>query len=214
MSGASTTSEPAAASPAYPGDELIADARFETTWSTEIGCPPHEVWPWLVQMGYQRAGWYVDAWWDKAINEHFWPRIVAREHRAEHFAGLDHIDEELQTLHIGEVIPDGPPGSAWFTVEILDPPRALVLRSDRHLKLLTPARWHDSKYATHGTFSWAFLLDPLAAGRCRLTIRTRATMTPRFVAALLVPVLELVDRAFVRRMLRGIKRRAEANPPA
>ena len=199
---------------AYPGDALIEDAPFETTWSTEIDCPPRDVWPWLVQMGYQRAGWYIDAWWDKAINEHFWPKVVAPEHQAEHFATLDHLVEDLQHLAVGDIIPDGPAGSAWFTVEIVEPDRALVLLSDRHIELLTPARLQDSSLATHGRFSWAFVLDPLPNDRCRLTIRTRATIAPKLVAGVLVPLLKVVDRLFVKRMLEGIKRRAEGRANA
>ena len=193
----------------YPGDELIAHAPFETTWSAEIDRPASDVWPWLLQMGYQRAGWYIDAWWDKAINKHFWPKIVAEEHRAEHFASLDHLDETLEVLHEGDIVPDGPPGSAWFTVARLDPDRALVLLSDRHIKLMTPKRLQNSSFATHGEFSWAFVLDNLSNSRCRLTIRTRATMTPKAVASVAVPLLKLVDRVFVKAMLRGIKSRVE-----
>ena len=51
----------------YPGDELIPDAPFMATRSIEIECEPSVVWPWLVQMGYQRAGWYIDAWWDSGF---------------------------------------------------------------------------------------------------------------------------------------------------
>ncbi len=197
----------------FPGDALIPDAPFVTTWSIEIGRPAGEVWPWLLQMGYGRGGWYIDTWWDKAINEYVWPVIVAPEHRAEHFASLHHLDDSLQPMQEGDIVPDGPPGSAWFTVAELQPQRALVLLSDRHIELMTPARLQDSSLATHGQFSWAFVLDSLPDARCRLTIRTRATMTPKTIAAIIVPVLKLVDRAFVKAMLDGIKRRVEGQAP-
>jgi hypothetical protein len=199
---------------AQPGDHLIPEAPFQTSWSIEIEQPPAKVWPWLVQMGYERAGWYIDAWWDKTINEHFWPKVVAEEHRADHFRTLDHLVPELQDLAVGDIVPDGPPGSAWFTVEVLEPDRALVLLSDRHIELMTPVRMQDSAIATHGLFSWAFLLDSLGEGSCRLTIRTRATMEPRLVGALIAPLIKVIDRAFVNQMLRGIKRRVEEEHPA
>src|SRR5207248_2421080 len=41
-----------------PGDELIPDAIGALTHAITIRRPPHEVWPWLVQMGAGRAGWY------------------------------------------------------------------------------------------------------------------------------------------------------------
>ena len=41
-----------------PGDELVADPSFNATRAITIDAPPEAVWPWLVQIGYGRAGWY------------------------------------------------------------------------------------------------------------------------------------------------------------
>lgn len=41
-----------------PGDELVREASFNATRAITIGAPPEAVWPWLVQLGYRRAGWY------------------------------------------------------------------------------------------------------------------------------------------------------------
>jgi hypothetical protein len=43
---------------AMPGDELVPDASFNATRAITIEAPPEEVWPWLAQIGYGRAGWY------------------------------------------------------------------------------------------------------------------------------------------------------------
>ncbi|GIH95214.1 hypothetical protein ACFFMN_35570 [Planobispora siamensis] len=48
---------------AMPGDEMIPDGRGPTRAIT-IHAAPHEVWPWLVQIGYGRAGWYSYDWID------------------------------------------------------------------------------------------------------------------------------------------------------
>jgi len=40
------------------GDELLVDPNFNATRAVEIKVPPEQVWPWLVQMGYKRAGLY------------------------------------------------------------------------------------------------------------------------------------------------------------
>jgi len=40
------------------GDELLEDPAFNATRAVEIKVPPEQVWPWLVQMGYKRAGLY------------------------------------------------------------------------------------------------------------------------------------------------------------
>jgi hypothetical protein len=43
---------------AMPGDSLISEPHFAPTRSITIAAPPTAVWPWIVQMGYGRAGWY------------------------------------------------------------------------------------------------------------------------------------------------------------
>ena len=41
-----------------PGDELVDHPSFNTTRAITIDAPPEDVWPWLVQIGYGKAGWY------------------------------------------------------------------------------------------------------------------------------------------------------------
>jgi hypothetical protein len=47
---------------AYPGDELIPGPAHSSTMASTLPAPPERVWPWLAQMGYDRAGWYS---WDR-----------------------------------------------------------------------------------------------------------------------------------------------------
>ena len=42
----------------YPGDELMGEPDFLATRAITIQAPPEEIWPWLIQMGYGRAGFY------------------------------------------------------------------------------------------------------------------------------------------------------------
>ena len=46
-----------------PGDGLIPDAA-STTRAITIAAPAEQVWPWLVQLGYGRGGWYSYDWID------------------------------------------------------------------------------------------------------------------------------------------------------
>lgn len=46
----------------YPGDELVPDAGTSSTMATTLPAPPEQVWPWLLQMGCNRASWYA---WDR-----------------------------------------------------------------------------------------------------------------------------------------------------
>jgi len=49
----------------YPGAEIIPDGHRAATMAVTIEAPPGQVWPWLAQMGYDRAGWYS---WDRLDN--------------------------------------------------------------------------------------------------------------------------------------------------
>lgn len=92
------------------GDDIIPDARARLTHATTIDAPPRDVWPWLVQMGAQRAGWYS---WDFLDNGGV--RSASR------------IIPELQHLAVGDVLPARPTGSEGFEVLRIIPERALVL---------------------------------------------------------------------------------------
>ena len=43
---------------AMPGDDLLLHAHFEATRAISIAAPPDRVWPWIVQIGFRRAGFY------------------------------------------------------------------------------------------------------------------------------------------------------------
>jgi hypothetical protein len=49
-----------------PGDELIPKASFNATRAITIHASPELIWPWIVQMGYRRAGFYTYALLDNA----------------------------------------------------------------------------------------------------------------------------------------------------
>ena len=78
-----------------PGDEIIPNAAM-TTRAISIGCKPEQVWPWLVQIGYGRAGWYSYDWIDNDAR-----------------ASAKRILPEFQELRVGdriEMVPDYGPG--------------------------------------------------------------------------------------------------------
>jgi hypothetical protein len=177
-----------------PGDEIITAPDVVTTHATTIDAPPATVWPWLVQMGWHRAGWYTARWVDRILFPANWPSATR-------------IVPELQHLDVGDVIPDGPPATeCGLTVARLDPERALVLHSTSHL----PKRWRDRGTA-HLDWSWSFVLLPSEDGRrTRFVFRSRWRTAPWWLTLggwlLVVPA----DFVMARDMLRGIRRRAEA----
>ena len=100
-----------------PGDDLVPHATTVMDRAFTLPAPPAEVWPWLVQLGKRRAGWYLPRWVE---------RWLPRSRRA-----VRHVDPRWQGLAVGDVIPDWGGRDATFTVALLDPPRALVHTSRR-----------------------------------------------------------------------------------
>ena len=50
-----------------PGDGLVEDAQIVATHAVTLAAPPEEVWPWLLQVGWHRAGWYTARWVDRLL---------------------------------------------------------------------------------------------------------------------------------------------------
>jgi len=199
-----------------PGDEIVSHPILETTHTVTIDASAEEIWPWLVQMGHYRAGFYADpSWWDKYSDKYL--RSLSRKEVEESGYGfrevpsVDRIIPEFQDLKEGETILDGPPGSAFFTVRLMEPNRALVLYSDSHLRFLVPRSIRENpRYGIFGEFSWAFVLEEKGEGNARLIVRTRAAWGPRLYRALTTPIVLVGGEFFTtRKMLYGIKRRAE-----
>ena len=91
---------------AMPGDELIPGAKSATRAIT-IDATAEQVWPWLVQLGFGKAGWYSYDW----IDNDFKP-------------SADRILPEYQDLRVGDKILMMP--TMGFVVEDIDEPRSIV----------------------------------------------------------------------------------------
>ena len=102
-----------------PGDDVMTHPMLEWTRATTIDVPPEQVWPWLVQMGYGRGGWYT--------NERF-DRIVWHIENP----SADVILPEWQHLAVGDVVPDGPDFAAYFRVKEIRENETIVYHSIRH----------------------------------------------------------------------------------
>jgi pimeloyl-ACP methyl ester carboxylesterase len=169
-----------------PGDELLPAARAEATHQIDILEPPEKVWPWLVQMGRRRGGWYS---WDLLDNGGV--------------PSADHIVPELQKLEVGDILPVKARGEEGFAVLLLDPPRALVLGSPT----LLPGRVGADAHATRAT--WAFALEPLGAVATRLRARVRVDYERSLTASVLTPFVSVLHDMMERKQLRTVKRRVE-----
>lgn len=150
----------------YPGAELVPEGKRGATMAITIDVPPHQVWPWLVQMGGDRAGWYS---WDRLDNGGR-PSAVA-------------VHPEWQDLAVGDSVKyweRGGPVDAW-AVAALEPNRFLALRGLWDLRrgeLLDPMRPRPSFYMEG---LWGFLLNELPDGRTRLVISGYQATRPRWL---------------------------------
>ncbi|HZD87164.1 MAG TPA: SRPBCC family protein [Gaiellaceae bacterium] len=164
------------------GDALIADPTLEETAAVTVDAPPDDIWPWLVQIGYQRGGLYSYDWLDRLFG------ILDRP-------SATRILPELQQLSLGDRISFGREGPTRqeLTVSVLEPPRALAL----------------SARAGGMDWVWQWGLYPIDDERTRLVARSteRVPGNPLWWLA-----LQITDpAAFVmgRKMLLNLKDRAE-----
>ncbi len=178
---------------AMPGDELVPSPKLESTRAIGIDAPPAHVWPWLIQIGQGRAGLYsFDA--------------------LENLVGCDiHSSNTIlpahQHLAVGDLIRLGKPGYPCFRVAALDPGASVVLvAADPVTTEAVPAPVTTATGAT-----WQWTLEAADGGtRTRLVSRQRITYpTSQTVAWHLI---EPIGFVMERRMLLGLKRRAEGYP--
>ncbi len=176
------------------GDELLPDAAGEVTRSITIAATPEVIWPWLVQMGCRRGGFYSYDLLDNGGER------SARE-----------IHPELQRLAVGDVIPAAPEGDDGFEVLRLDAPRTLILGglydvdAKRQLRFAAPRPEH------YWHVTWTFALEAIDDLSTRLHVRARAAFSPdeRLHFEWIRPVHHLMQAA----QLRHLAARAEGRLP-
>jgi hypothetical protein len=166
----------------FPGDAPNRDPTFEVNHGITIAVPPSAVWPWLVQIGQDRAGFYSY----ERLENLFGLRI----------RNAERIHAEWQQRAVGDLVRATPPdwmggslGGLGWRISHLQPEHALVLDG-----------WG------------AFVLAPLPDERTRLFVRSKVTgpNIPVWAAALTFATFELPHFIMQRQMLRGIKSRAES----
>jgi proline iminopeptidase len=176
----------------FPGGDLVPDGVRSATMAVTIDAPPQRVWPWLVQMGTDRGGWYS---WDRLDN--FGRRSADRLH------------PEWQQIRVGDRLAATPDGSEWWEVAALEPRRFLGLRMSLDLRgrPFDPAGERPSHYTDS---IWGFLLEDLTGGRTRLVVSGYWTLRPRWLQPVMsFAVLEPSHWFMQTRQFTNLKRRAE-----
>lgn len=184
---------------ALPGDACVPAPRTGYTQAITIHAPPEAIWPWLVQIGYQRAGWYTYDW-------------IYRVLRAADFydggRSAERVIPELQNLSAGDTIRIF--DQAPFEVVELVPARVLVLLARADLDSGQRFELSDPLPAKYLNQSWAFVLEPLHGGRSRLLARWRGDYSPGLANTLGMGFPTQAGALIMQpRMLKGIKERAE-----
>jgi len=176
-----------------PGDDLVANPLYVTTRAISVKAPANAVWPWLVQLGQNRGGFYT---YDVIEN------LMGLD-----IHSADAIRPEWQDLHAGEdYVTLDPDEYMKMTIAVLEPQRAFVIRSGAPGEPQAPGSFFKGELE----WSWAFVLNPVDEHTTRLIIRCRAAWADTLAARLARPVLlEPVHFVMEERMLRGIRDRAE-----
>jgi uncharacterized protein YndB with AHSA1/START domain len=165
-----------------PGDRIVpADVVIDRAFTVEA--PPEQVWPWLVQLGKHRAGWYLPSRIE---------RVLPRSHRASR-----RIEARWQHLRVGDVIPDYGGPNATFRVAMIEPPANLVYRSQRgHIRL-----------------SWSITLTPHASGLPSAATASRVHLRLRMAPVRRRWLAEagggLIDAVTIAGMAAGLRERVE-----
>src|SRR5687767_5406436 len=160
------------ASPRH-GDDKVPHPTFNATRGVTIAARPEEIWPWLLQIGVTRAGWYSYDLLDN-LGRHSSERIMP----------------EFQHLAVGDVIPMSPNGKDGLLVKALEPNRWMLWGSkagdstwywgldpldERHTRLITRVRMRYNW--TSPMILFALLVefaDIVMMRKCMLGIKCRA----------------------------------------
>ena len=167
-----------------PGDDIHPDASMIYDQTRVVNASAEEIYPWLLQLGRSRGGWYLTS---------FWERFIPASWRATRA-----INPHWQELKVGDRIPDYGAHDDYFDVALLEPPRAIVYKSERFGL----------------PFTWALLVRETETGSGRET----SVVHLRFRGALQVTGLkrriillfgEFMDYISTAPMLAGLAERVE-----
>lgn len=185
---------PAEVQQAMPGDELVPDPLLGYTRAITIQAPVECVWPWVIQLGQGRGGFYS---YDGLEN-------IARcdIHSA------NRILPDLQHPQIGDLVRLGPKGYPCFAIAAIETNRTLALLS-ADPQSGQPVAYRAQAEKGYSIATWQFVLQPSGARLTRLLVRQRLACSPDL--AWVWRLTEPVGFVMERKMMLGIRQRAEWN---
>ena len=180
----------------FPGDDLVPHPKGEYTHAITIHTPATEVWSWLVQIGQGRGGFY---------SYELLENLIGCKMR-----NVDKIIPELQHLEVGDSIPMHPTMGSPYKVVAIETGRALVLQIRVDTKTKNTFELTDKMPEKYQNSSWVFFLDEIAEGTTRLISRSRNDWNKSLGNTLFFGIFGPISLVMDRKMLLGIKQRAEA----
>ena len=173
-----------------PGDEIIPGAVSQNTRAITIGANVDRVWPWLAQLGQDRAGFYS---FDLLEN------LVGCE-----MPTADALLPDKQSWQLGDKLwmyPSHKAGGAGFaTLRTFEPGRALGFATR-----LVGTSLDDPENG-----SWTFVIEPIGLSETRLLIRGRGAARHSLLGvAFDQGFFEPIHFAMERRMMIGIAQLVE-----
>ena len=177
----------------FPGDELIPHPSNTFTHAIQIDASAKDVWPWIAQIGQGRGGFYS-------------------YEALENLTGLQiynasEILDEYQEPQLGDQISFGA-GTA-YPIVFLEPPHSMAIGvwHDRDTdKKYDPKAGHPRNFMQT---TWLWHIESISPIQCKLYSRNRLKLPSSRKNQILATLLEPIVFAMDRKMLLGIKRRAE-----
>jgi hypothetical protein len=180
-----------------PGDELMPHPKWGYTHAVTLKAPVAEVWPWIVQMGQGRGGFY---------SYEFLENLVGCDiHNA------DRIIPEFQQLKVGDEIKLAAK-SPGLPVAVVEPNHALVLHVKAKTLITGGAKYEEATPQKYFSTNWLWVLKKIDERTTRLISRFLMDYSPGLGNRLTYGTCLVEPISFVmsRKMLLEIKKRAES----
>ena len=172
-----------------PGDDLFPAPASQATHAITIHATPQQVWPWLMQIGQDRSGFYSYTFLENVAGADM-PKV-------------EHLMPEWKPRAVGETVWFATPkrfsGQGRMIAALVEPQRSFVMVSANDWQSLQAGR-----RAQEGL--WSFTLEPLGDGQTRLIARLRGGTPPTFAARAVGRLFwEPMHFVMERKMLRTIR---------
>lgn len=166
----------------WPGDDAVDGAQVSGTRSITIEAPVHEVWPWITQIGQDRAGFYSYRWMENLVGAEMPDvRQIVPEWSTR---------DPGQPLVMAPISRFGPIATMELVESVVD--QRVVYRNREG--------------------AWSFILQPLDSRRCRLTFRGTWVPAKSFLARVArTIVFDPLHYLMEWKMARSVKRLAGAS---